>query len=326
MAKPLKGMFRKGPSWYVRIYTGGQDRWICLGRDLEEACRKYRQIRRGDTPPTRTTVREAAKKWLDVYVKTARNEKNHQLATRRVDMYLKPGLGFRLLSKVSKEDIRRYRLWLEKKKISLQTVSHILSDCRCFFLWCEDAGYIDRSPVPRRLLPRIQEKPPDRLLEEEIKLVSALPYPYGLTARFGLVSGLRWAEMCRAQVKDVRNGVLVVSQTKSGKVRRVPLPADFLAELRGRVGKIVPYSTTSSGSFARDVKTKTGMARFHPHQLRHTFACTWLERGGSLAALQQILGHASIVTTQRYARLTDEVVKREALRVHSVEETVDAVS
>lgn len=51
--------------------------------------------------------------------------------------------------------------------------------------------------------------------------------------------------------------------------------------------------------------------------MRHTFACQWLERGGSLAALQQILGHASIVTTQRYAKLTDEVVMREAERIGS---------
>ena len=52
----------------------------------------------------------------------------------------------------------------------------------------------------------------------------------------------------------------------------------------------------------------TGIEGFHVHQMRHTFACQWLERGGNLAALQQVLGHASIETTQRYARLSDEMV------------------
>ena len=59
----------------------------------------------------------------------------------------------------------------------------------------------------------------------------------------------------------------------------------------------------------------TGSERFHVHQMRHAFACQWLERGGGLAALQQIFGHASIATTQRYAKLTDEVVMREAERI-----------
>ena len=50
--------------------------------------------------------------------------------------------------------------------------------------------------------------------------------------------------------------------------------------------------------------------------MRHTMACRWLEQGGSLATLQQILGHASIETTQRYAKLTDEHVMAEARRLY----------
>ncbi len=109
--------------------------------------------------------------------------------------------------------------------------------------------------------------------------------------------------------------MLVVSQTKSGKVRRVPLGPDLLKEVRHRVGRLVPYAEGSPGSFAKAVRKATGIAGFHVHQLRHTFACQWIERGGSLAALQQILGHASVVTTQRYAKLSDDAVRRESERI-----------
>jgi integrase/recombinase XerD len=194
----------------------------------------------------------------------------------------------------------------------MTTVWHVLSDARCLFRWAEDEGLVDRSPFPRRVMPRLQERPPDRLTDEDVERLLAIPEPWAFVIRFGLATGLRWGEMARAQAAHVENGVLVVSQTKSGRVRRVPIDPGLL---RGRVGLLLP--TRDVTGFTRRVRRLSGVARFHPHQLRHTMACRWLERGGSLPALQQILGHASIVTTQRYARLTDAAVQAEAERLRA---------
>ena len=144
------------------------------------------------------------------------------------------------------------------------------------------------------------------------------PEPHGFVCRLALETGLQWGELCRVQASDVERGFLVVHHTKSARVRRVPLSPELLQEIRGRVGRLVGFAVRSPGSFAKAVRNGTGMAKFHVHQMRHTFACQWLERGGGLAALQQILGHASIETTQRYARLTDDAVMREAQSLGAV--------
>ena len=112
--------------------------------------------------------------------------------------------------------------------------------------------------------------------------------------------------------------LLVQHETKSGKTRLVPVPADILAELRNRVGKIIRYLYQSGSSIRRDIRRKSSIKGFRLHRLRHTLACQWIENGGGLVGLQQILGHASVETTQRYARLSDEVVRRKAHKVHSV--------
>jgi integrase len=322
MPRPPKGLFRRGPSYYVRLYGGGKERWVSLGSDYEEAVRKLRRIRRGETPLVRLSVADAAKHWLDTYVKTSRNQKGIRLAKARAEKYLLPKLGYKRLDAVTANDARLYRTWLEKQGITLQTVAHVLSDFRCLMLWAEDSGYVLRSPVPRKLLPRIQERPPDRLTDAEIERVTALPYPWGFVCRFALETGLRWGEMTRAKVSDAENGVLFVYRTKSGRMRKVPLSDSFLKELAGRVGRIVPFGERSSGAFARVVREKSGVRRFHVHQLRHTFACRWLERGGGIEALRLILGHSTILTTERYARLTDASVFGEAKRVQTVAEAV----
>jgi integrase len=107
-----------------------------------------------------------------------------------------------------------------------------------------------------------------------------------------------------------------VAVGKTGEVLRVPVADESLArEIRGRIGHLVPFSPKSGTVFNRTVRRRSGIERFHVHQLRHTFACRYLERGGSLAALQQILGHASVTTTERYARLLHSHVMQDAQRV-----------
>jgi integrase len=228
-------------------------------------------------------------------------------------MYLEPFLGHLLLSKVTRDDLRAYRLHLERLgRLKPQSVRHILADARCLLRWCEDSGLIESAPIPMRLLPRIQERPPDRLTDDEVKRVMQVPEPYAFICRLGLGTGLRWGELVRANASDVQDGWLIVHHTKSGKVRRVPLSLALKSELKLRAGRLLPIHDSSG--FTRQVRKHSGVERFHPHQLRHTFACRWLEQGRSLEALQHVLGHATIVMTQRYGRLSDEYVRREAER------------
>ena len=319
MPKLPKGMFQRGRSYYVRLRVDGKDVWRSLGTDYSEAGRKLRQLRSGAMPLNgRLAVVEAAGRWLESYIATSRNEKGLSQAAARVRLYLRPFFEFVPLWKVGPDHIRRYRLWLEGHDISPTSVWHILSDVRCLLRWCEEVGLVERTPFPRRVMPRLQEQPPDRLNEAEVARLLAIREPYGFVIRLALGTGLRWGELTRAQAAHVEGDMLVVSQTKSGRVRRVPLAPELLREIRGRVGRLVPYAEGSPGSFTKAVRKETGIERFHVHQMRHTFGCQWIERKGSLVALQQIFGHASVVTTQRYARLSDDAVRREAERLAEV--------
>ena len=335
MPRLPKGMFRrKGrPGWYVRLYRSGRERWLALGTDYAEACDKARALMAGITvrPSGEGTVGHAAGRWLESYVTTQRSEKGQKLAAQRIRAYIDPYFGQMLVGRVAREDVRAFRLWLQSRtSLSQTSVWHVLSDVRCLFNWCEDAGLVERSPFPRRVMPRLQERPPDRLTDEQAAQLAALEAPYGFVCRLALGTGLRWGELCRAQASEVNRvrvpgageeqRYLEVSHTKSKRVRRVPLSPELAAELRGRVGRLVQYATGSPGSFATRVRRLTGIDGFHVHQMRHTFACQWLERGGSLAALQQVLGHASIMTTQRYAKLSDEAVMRESARIGAARE------
>ncbi len=188
--RPPKGMFwREGRGYYCRVYQGGKERWVALGKEFDVALAKFKETRFQPDRDERVLVHDLIERWLKVYIATARNEKGQQLAKRRTELYFDPFFGPYAVGSVRPQDLRRYRLHLEKR-VGTQTTAHILSDARCFFLWAKDCEYIRSAPVPKRLLPRVQERPPDRLTDDEVRAV------LGFRSRGRSTFGWRWWVAC----------------------------------------------------------------------------------------------------------------------------------
>ncbi len=125
--------------------------------------------------------------------------------------------------------------------------------------------------------------------------------------RKGEVLGLTWDRV------DLSRGVLRLEMTKSDRRREVPMRQavyDLLAGQPGaRTGRVWP-ATSIRAPFETAV-SRGGITDFHFHDCRHHFASWFRMRGGSLPALQSILGHADIKTTMIYAHLSPAHVRSE---------------
>lgn len=331
MSRPLTRLFRRknSHSYYLRLRKDGKDQWLSLGPDRTEAENRARKLLLENRPlVANETVKVAADRWLKNHVANRRNAQGVALARQRMNDFLIPHLGLLQLRNVKPSHIEAYRRELDQKNLSPQTVQHILADCRCFFRWCvEIAELLDRSPFRGSFMPsqkaiqdhRLKKAGKDdiayvdRLTDEEVAVLIALPDPYGFILRLALGTGMRWGELRRAQASHLNGKVLLVPHSKSGRSRHVPLSESLSAEIRGRVGLLCAFS--SGSSFRKTIRGRTGIDRFHPHMTRHTYACKYLEDGGSLAVLQVLLGHSTVKTTQRYATIADEMVRREVEEV-----------
>ncbi len=263
-----------------------------------------------------TSIYDAGVRWITTYVATTRNPKGQRLAWTRFRSYVLPSLCGLDLENVNEDDIREFRIALEAEyHLSPNTVTHVLSDLRCLLRWAVGVGLLERSPFPARVMPRIPEVAPRGFDEREVVVLERVPGLGGSVLRFLLATGLRWAEACRATQADIRGALLEVGNTKSGRLRRVPLSPALREEIARGGHRIVPFSPNSPGSFSRRIRHYTGIPDFHVHRCRHTFAMRWLAHGGNLAVLQHILGHRDLTTTMRYARVTDALVEQEAARV-----------
>jgi integrase/recombinase XerD len=232
-----------------------------------------------------------------------------------------------------------YLAWRTRNGYSPRSNARLLSTLRAFYVLEVRRG--QRKDDPTALLdpPKLPRSLPKALSEREVEALLATPdidAPLGLRDKAMLelmyAAGLRVSELVNlpATAVNLRQGALRVSG-KGGKERLVPLGEEaqhwlqrYLAEARPVLaGKraLAPLFLTPSGepptrqAFWALVKRYAGAAgidpaKISPHGLRHSFATHLLNHGADLRALQMLLGHASLSTTQIYTLVAREQLKR----------------
>jgi site-specific recombinase XerD len=238
--------------------------------------------------------------------------------------------------------LRRYLAFLATRRYAKATISRAAASLRSYFGWCARRGLIERDPSVRLSAPAPDSRLPrvlghaelDRLLEPVTSAVpddgagaEARPVPRDLRddAVLELLygGGMRVAELCGLDVDDLDLDRGVVTVTGKGSKQRQVLvhgrcveavrvwlagPRSAMAPAAGGSGALF-YNGRGNRLGARDVRRildRRSPVPTHPHALRHSFATHLLDGGADLRVVQELLGHASLQTTQVYTHVSKE--------------------
>ena len=244
--------------------------------------------------------------------------------------------------------IRRYLGELYDRGLVKASVARSLAAIRSWFHWLARAGHVSSNPamlvatpkLPKHL-PRVPSIEQMNQLVETVSSGEGAAWPERDRMIFELLygCGIRNAELVGLNVNDVhwaREVILV--RGKGRKQRYVPLgdaAADAIraylpsrqAKLAGKTSEALllnlqmkatgRLTTRSVGRIVKRISLAKGLpAEIHPHTLRHAFGTHMLEEGADLRAIQELLGHERLSTTQRYTQLTVGQVTQVYDRTH----------
>jgi integrase/recombinase XerC len=223
--------------------------------------------------------------------------------------------------------IRGFLAELHRRGVARSSAARKLAAVRTFFRYLCREGRLATNPARVLATPRREKRIPEVLDEAQVQALLDMPGA-GLDAVRGrailellYATGMRCAELVALDVGEVDLGARMVRVLGKGRKERVVLFGHraqaslraWLAErrrvrpktdalfLNARGGRLTDRSVRTL--VARRVKHTALVRRCSPHTLRHSFATHLLTRGADLRAIQELLGHASLSTTQRYTHV-----------------------
>ena len=266
------------------------------------------------------------------YLQTERNYSLHTLRAYRTDLDRFAGAaGIEAQSAVEKIDMHAVRSALaplRKSGLSARSVQRLLSSLRSFFRFSQRQGFCTTNPAADVRAPRTARALPKLLdVDQTTQLLDAAVesgwiYQRDLAiAELLYSSGLRLAELCSLDIDSIRSDAIVRVTGKGNKTREVTVGRKAIEAVqrwlkeRSAIAqedeKALFVTKQGRRLSARSVRTRLYQMgvrqgldqRLHPHLLRHSFASHILESSSDLRAVQEMLGHANLSTTQIYTHL-----------------------
>ena len=236
--------------------------------------------------------------------------------------------GVKDLKDVTNTDLNSYILLIEKQGMSTATVSRNIASVKAFFLYLLKQGVMSEDPSENLKAPKIEKKAPVILTIDEINLL--LEQPSGSSPKeirdkamleLLYATGIRVSELIGLRVKDVNLSMNFLQCRDGNKERVIPFTSEtkaalenYLYNAREIMCKVEQESlfTNCQGApmtrqgFWKIIKyysAKAGIKKdITPHTIRHSFAMHLVNNGADLKAVQEMLGHSDISTTQIYVK------------------------
>ena len=252
-------------------------------------------------------------------------------------------IGSRGWEKIDHFAIRGFLSHLYDKGLSKTSVARALAAVRSLYRWLGQEGVVEQNPAKLVSTPRLPKKLPrvptieemNSVLDGKMPEVASFPERDRLMLELLYGCGIRNSELVGINLDDISlSNEAILIRGKGKKERYVPfggsalaalavyLPwrQQLLATLRNTLKKTMPakgtpallvnqrggrLTTRSVGRIVKRIAVAKGLSpEVHPHTLRHAFGTHMLEEGADLRAIQELLGHERLATTQRYTQLS----------------------
>lgn len=326
-------------SYFLKFRIEGRQRWVTIGRHgapwtPETARKRALQIMANPhlaDKPVATAANTFAAVSAQFITKHGPKLKPRTLVEyeRMIDKYLVPALGAHPVAAITRAHISTaHATWAETPR----TGNFALTVLSKFMTWAEDEGLRPDGTNPVRRIPRYKENTRDRFLTAaELGALGAaidkaerenLVGPFVSAAlRLLILTGARLSEVLTLEWAhvDLERRMLFLPDSKTGQKPIILADAavDILTAIPRLAGNPYVIAGKNNGQHLKNlqkpwyvVRKLAGLDGLRLHDLRHTFASFAVGSGGSLPIIGRALGHSQPSTTQRYAHLADDPVRK----------------